>query len=159
MFSMTCFSTLNRNSGQATLERLARTAPEHKAFYAAKLSQNGFLVSLLDNVAPPEAVRYFIARSNVHWKNVSRFVLTDLPVYLPESGFIGGNRPGEDDFHLAVWLARTVAVLGGSPDKDGVKSLEKELGGSGTVPQKVKNYWKLWSERDSWKSQYGRALH
>jgi hypothetical protein len=114
---------------------------------------------LLDGTAPPDVVRQFIARSNIHWKNVSRFVSTDLPVYLPDSGFIGGDKPGEDDFHLAVWLARTVAVLGGTPDKNGVKALEKELGGSETVPQKVQNYWKLWSGRDSWKTQYNKALH
>ncbi|KAF8524230.1 hypothetical protein JB92DRAFT_2827121 [Gautieria morchelliformis] len=144
---------------QNSLERLARTAPEYKAFYKTKLAQNGFLVSLFDNVAPPDAVRYFIGRSNIHWRNVSQFVSTDLPLYLPASGFIGGEMPGEDDFHLAVWLARTVAVLGGSPNKDGVKSLEKELGGSGSVPQKVKNYWKLWSERESWRILYRRTLH
>lgn len=145
--------------GQATLERLARTTPEYGAFYKSKLAQNGFLLALLDNVAPPEAVRYFLTRSRIHWHNVSRFVSTDLPDYLPDTGFIGGDKPGEDDFHLAVWLARTVAVLGGSPNRNGVKSLEKELGGAGTVPLKVQNYWKLWSERDSWKTQYGRALH
>ncbi|KAF8586905.1 hypothetical protein K439DRAFT_1552213 [Ramaria rubella] len=144
--------------GQHTLERLARTAPEHQAFYRTKLAQNGFLLSLLDNTASSRAVKAFIARSIVHWKNVLQFILVELPTYLPDSGFIGGDRPGEDDFHLAVWLARTVGILGGSPNTEGIKTLEKELGGCGTVPKKVQNYWKLWSGRNSWRIQYGQ-LH
>jgi len=143
--------------GQAALNRIAPTASEHKAFYDAKIAGNGFLVSLFDGTAPPQAVQAFIAQSTAHWKNVSQFISMKLPKYLPESGFIGGDMPGEDDFHLAAWLARTVGVAGGSPAAEGVTCLEGELGGA--VPKKVENYWKIWSERKSWKAQYAQGLH
>lgn len=145
--------------GQATLLRIAPTAPEHKPFYDRKIADNGFLFAIFDETAPPQAVQGFIAMSHAHWKNVVKFISVDLPTYLPDSGFIGGDQPGEDDFHLAAWLARTVSVTGGSPAANGVISLEGELGGKGTVPPKVQNYWRTWSEKESWKTQYAQGLH
>ena len=85
------------------------------------------------------------------------FIKDILPGYLPDSGFIGGERPGEDDFHVAAWLARIAATLGGDAGKDGVHALEKELGVP--VPDKVANYWAAWSERESWKITYREGLH
>ena len=76
-----------------------------------------------------------------------------MPGYLPESGLIGGERPGEDDFHVGAWLARIVSTTGGKE----VSALEAELGQP--VPPKVVSYWNAWSERDSWKKVYAQGLH
>lgn len=135
------------------MEQLARTNPEHRNFYETKSSQNGILVSLLENTASPEVKQSFFARSKRHWENVARFILVELPDYLPENGFTAGNEPGEDDFHLIAWLTRTILVLGGMPSAEGVKSLEKELGGK-PVPRKVQTYWETWTRRESWKYQF-----
>lgn len=85
---------------------------------------------------------------------MAQFILMDLPRYLPDEGFASGDsEPGEVDFHLIVWLVRTVWALGGTPSADGVKSLEKELGGK-QVPRKIQLYWEAWTRRDSWKYQF-----
>ncbi|KAF8508722.1 hypothetical protein BU17DRAFT_99541 [Hysterangium stoloniferum] len=144
---------------QAALAQLLQSAPEHAAFYAAKAAQNGQLVAIFGGTAPPEVVQGFIAQSKGHWASIAAFVAADLPGYLPDAGFIGGERPGEDDFHLAVWLARTVAVAGGGNTPEGILALEGALGGTGTVPKKVQSYWNLWRDRESWKEQYADSLH
>ena len=76
---------------------------------------------------------------------------------LPESGFIGGAEPGEDDFHFGAWLARVTWVCGGDKEAEGYKALEKEL--NGPVPDKVVSYWKAWSARPSWQKVYAETLH
>lgn len=86
------------------------------------------------------------------------FILEELPDILPESGFLGGDKPGEDDFHLAAWLARIASVAGGGDSsKDGARAIEKELGKA--TPEKVVSYWTAWSGRKSWQEVYANGLH
>jgi hypothetical protein len=86
------------------------------------------------------------------------FILKELSDILPESGFLGGDKPGEDDFHLAAWLARLVFVTGGGDSsKDGVHAIEKEL--DKPTPEKVVSYWTAWSSRKSWQEVYAKGLH
>ena len=92
-----------------------------------------------------------------HWKAIVGYILNDLPSILPESGFIGGSDPGEDDFHVGAWLARVSWVAGADKESEGYKALEKELGQE--VPPKVVSYWKAWSARPSWKKVYAETLH
>ena len=84
-------------------------------------------------------------------------VPSNLPTILPESGFIGGAQPGEDDFHVGAWIARVAWVCGGDKEAEGYKALEKEL--KGDVPPKVVAYWTAWSVRPSWKKVYEETLH
>ncbi|KAG8916132.1 hypothetical protein FRC01_003358 [Tulasnella sp. 417] len=101
---------------------------------------------------------YFSASEKI-WRAIRSFILDDVPRYLPEGpGFIGGERPGEDDFHFIVWLARIVLLTGGAPDADGVLTLKKELGGE-EVPGKVVSFWRAWCEMQAWKVVYGGGLH
>jgi hypothetical protein len=76
---------------------------------------------------------------------------------LPETGFIGGAEPGEDDFHVGAWLARVTWVCGGNKEADGYKALEKEL--NVEVPPKIVSYWKAWAVRPSWQKVYAETLH
>jgi len=140
---------------QASLEKNAPTpeAAKHTEFYKSKMADNGMLKSIYEGNAPPEAKGQFYAASNKHWDNLRKFILEELPTYLPESGLIGGETPDEDDFHTGAWLARIVATLGGTD----VSALSKEL--NAPVPPKVESYWKAWSGRDSWKSVYAEGLH
>lgn len=142
-------------SGQKALEHHSTTPDgnEHGDFYKAKIAGNGGLLAIYSGTAPDKATQQFYATSQQHWENLRKFILEELPGYLPESGFIGGERPGEDDFHLGAWLARIVATTGG---KD-ASALEAELGQS--VPPKVVAYWATWSVRDSWKKVYAQGLH
>lgn len=99
----------------------------------------------------------FYATSTEHWKNIVEYLTDVLPTFLPESGFIAGAEPGEDDFHVGAWLVRVAWIAGATKDADGYKALEKELKTS--VSPKVASYWKAWAERDSWKVVYSETLH
>ena len=99
----------------------------------------------------------FFATSAAHWANIVGYILNDLPAILPESGFIDGAEPGEDDFHVGGWLARVTWVTGGDKEAEGYKALEKEL--KTEVPPKVVAYWKAWSARPSWQKVYAETLH
>lgn len=150
---------MHTRSGQEALRKHSLTPEgvEFKEFYDAKLTGNGALHAVYTGAAPADG---FFAKSNAHWDALRQFILSELPGYLPEpsspSGpFIFGAAPGEDDFHLAAWLARIVAASGGS--KVGLDALARELGES--VPGKIQAYWAAWAERDSWKKLYGEALH
>jgi hypothetical protein len=111
------------------------------------------LKAIYEGNVPAEAKQGFFATSTKHWENIRKFVLEEVPQVLPDEGFIGGERPGEDDFHLGAWLARIVGVVGG---KD-IDDLKEELGQD--VPEKVVKYWQTWSARDSWKTVYAEGLH
>jgi hypothetical protein len=99
----------------------------------------------------------FFEQSKAHWDAVRSFILNILPAYLPNSGFVGGVKPGEDDFHVAAWLARIASARGAKKTEQGLKELEKEVGMS--VPEKVAKYWNAWAQRESWKTVYQDGLH
>jgi hypothetical protein len=145
--------------GQKSLEKFSVTPVgiAFKSFYDAKIASNESSLAIYQSKSDAKVTDDFFQSSKTHWENLRKFINEILPPYLPDSGFIGGERPGEDDFHVAAWLARITATTGGNPDKDGVKALEKELGGP--VPTKIANYWNSWSERESWKITYSEGLH
>lgn len=93
--------------GQAALEKhsVLPEAEAHKSFYEGKLASNGGLLALFKGEAPPAAKDDLFAKSQAHFDNVKSFLYGSLLSYLPESGFIGGNIPGEGKFRsLGVWL-------------------------------------------------------
>lgn len=141
---------------QAKLEELAPKSPEDlKAFYKEKLEFNGFLSSVYAEGATSEATAGWFAKSTQHWADVKAFVETELPSLLPASGFVDGATPGEADFHVAAWLARTAGVAGASPDN--VAPLGEALGI--TLDPKVVAYFDAWKVRESWKTLYADGLH
>ena len=91
------------------------------------------------------------------WDSIASFILTELPALLPESGFLGGATPGEDDFHVGAWLTRVAWIAGATKDEEGYKALEKEL--NAPVPAKVAAYWKAWYARPSWQKVYAETMH
>ncbi|KAG2129951.1 hypothetical protein DEU56DRAFT_489271 [Suillus clintonianus] len=131
---------------------------DHRNFYDAKVAENGKVLSIYQAKAPENVKNGFFEISRVHWDTLKAFILDELPDILPESGFLGGDIPGEDDFHLAAWLARIVfAAGGGDSSRDGVHSIEKELGKP--TPERVVSYWTAWSRRKSWQDVYANGLH
>jgi hypothetical protein len=98
-------------------------------------------------------VEHFIAQSNAVWSNIIHLITVDLPDILPTSGFIGGERPGETDFHYEGYLARITMSQGVGH----VKDLEQSLGKP--VPHNVVAYWDAWVVRESWKKVYAETLH
>lgn len=121
------------------------------------MAGNGGLLALYLGKAPEAAKHGFFVKSQGHWDALRTFILELLPARLPDHGFIGGDRPGEDDFHVAAWMARIAATSGAQMDVDGLKALEKDLGKP--VPQKFAAYWEAWSARPSWKEVYADGLH
>ncbi|CAG7847431.1 SubName: Full=Uncharacterized protein {ECO:0000313/EMBL:CCA68191.1} [Serendipita indica DSM 11827] len=111
------------------LQRVAPTAPpELKDFYDAKVTK----ISGLNAIYTP-----------------------DLPTYLPEQGFLGGDIPGEADYHVGAWLARIASVLGAKNETGAWKSFEV----FGPVPESLQKYWEAWTARKSWNAVYKDGLH
>ncbi|RPD63006.1 hypothetical protein L227DRAFT_599271 [Lentinus tigrinus ALCF2SS1-6] len=153
------FPLLFLQNRQNSLEKHS-TLPEaaaFKEFYDGKKAGNGGFLAIYKGEVPEDAKQHFFKQSIAHWKNIVAFILDELPAVLPESGFLGGDTPGEDDFHLGAWLARITFFVGGKPDKDGYKALEKET--KKPVPAKVAAYWLAWAERASFKKVYENGLH
>ena len=80
-----------------------------------------------------------------------------LPTAITEGPFIGGVRPGVDDFHVGAWITRIAFVSGAQKSEEGLSALEKRFG---PLPENVKAYWTAWIGRDSWVKAYPEnALH
>uniref|UniRef100_A0A0W0GBG9 GST N-terminal domain-containing protein n=1 Tax=Moniliophthora roreri TaxID=221103 RepID=A0A0W0GBG9_MONRR len=131
-------------------------ATPFKAFYEAKIAANDSVLSIYKSEAPDAAKEEFFKRSQVHFDTIAAFVNQDLPNYLPVSGFIGGEEPGEDDFHLGAWIARIVATLGAQTSEEATQAVERSYGKS--LPEKVAVYWRVWVSRPSWKKVYAKGL-
>ncbi|OSD03506.1 hypothetical protein PYCCODRAFT_1434403 [Trametes coccinea BRFM310] len=146
----------NRQNSLEKHSVLPEAAPL-KSIYDEKKKGNGSFLSVYKGEVPEETKQAFFKQSIQHWNNLVSFILNDLPAALPESGFLGGQNPGEDDFHLAAWLVRIAHLVGASADKDGIKALEKET--KKPIPPKVAAYWAAWVERPSFKKVYVNGLH
>jgi len=146
----------NRQNALEKFSKTAQAAP-FKEFYEAKIAGNGGVLAIYKGEAPEDAKAAFFKQSTEHWETISAFITNELPAILPESGFLGGATPGEDDFHLGAWLARLVHVKGGKIGKDGHAALESET--KQPIPPKVAAYWAAWNERPSWQKVYSDGLH
>ncbi|KAJ7456702.1 hypothetical protein FB451DRAFT_1276887 [Mycena latifolia] len=147
------------SSRQAALEKHSQTpeAEPHKAFYETKLAQNGGLLAIVTGKAPAEHKAGFFAKSQAHFDSVKTAVFEVLPGFLPASGFIGGEVPGEDDFHVGAWLTRIAATCGAKSADDALAAFAAAYGAP--VPEKVAAYWGAWTARPSWKTVYATNLH
>ncbi|KAI8995559.1 hypothetical protein BD414DRAFT_245103 [Trametes punicea] len=146
----------NRQNSLEKHSVLPEAAP-FKSFYDEKKEANGNILAIYKGEVTEEKKEAFFKDSTEHWNNLVSFILNDLPATLPESGFLGGANPGEDDFHLGAWLVRIAHLSGAKADKDGIKALEKET--KKPIPPKVVAYWAAWIERPSFKRVYVNGLH
>ncbi|KAF9654036.1 hypothetical protein BDM02DRAFT_3107253 [Thelephora ganbajun] len=144
---------------QTALDRISVTpeAAEFKAFYDEKITANGGLLKVYKYEVPEEAKNGFFQASTGHVANIRDLIINTISVKLPASGFLGGEKPGEDDYHLIGWLARIASTVFAPNDATGILAYEKELGVP--VPPTVVSYWKLWAERSSFKTVYAAGLH
>jgi len=144
---------------QAALERISITpeAAPFKAFYDEKIAANGGLLKIYKYQVPEEVKKGFFHGSTGHVANIRELILNVISTQLPASGFLGGEKPGEDDFHLIGWLARIASTVFAPNDATGILAYEKELGVP--VPPTIASYWKLWAERSSFKTVYAAGLH
>ncbi|RDX55940.1 hypothetical protein OH76DRAFT_1414459 [Lentinus brumalis] len=153
------FALLFLQNRQNSLEKYS-VLPEAaalKEFYDGKKAFNGGILAIYKGEVPEDAKQQFFKQASALWQNIVSFILEELPAVLPESGFLGGETPGEDDFHVEAWLARVTFLAGGKPEKDGYKALEKET--KQPLPAKVVAYWTAWAERASFKKVYENGLH
>lgn len=142
--------------GQATLLRVVPTAPpELKAFYDAKLAANTGVLAVYTPGAPDEVVTPYFKATQDSLDAIGNFITTTLPQYLPEHGFIGGDVPGEADFHLGAWMSKVAVSLGAKNEK-GQFSVFSIFG---AVPTKVANYWDAWVSKESWNYVYKNGLY
>ncbi|KAJ7042531.1 hypothetical protein C8F04DRAFT_1208019 [Mycena alexandri] len=143
----------------AGLEKYAASADgaQFKAFYEEKLQVNGGLLAIIQGKAPEEAKTTFFTRSTEHFENLKTALFEVLPGFLPGSGFIGGDVPGEDDYHVGAWLTRIGATTGAKTADEAAKTIEATYGAP--APAKVLAYWGAWTTRPSWKKVYANGLH
>ncbi|KAJ7666404.1 hypothetical protein B0H17DRAFT_950902 [Mycena rosella] len=144
---------------QGALEKYAAD-PEgapFKAFYEAKLAQNGGGLAISNGTAPEEAKAGFFAMSTAHFAAIKAALYEILPGVLPASGFIGGATPGEDDFHVGAWLTRILLTCGAKSADDALAALAAAHGAP--APASVAAYWGAWTARPSWTKVYGSGLH
>ena|SRR5579863_110965 len=146
-------------AGLGYLKRYAETpgAQANKSFYDKRITSLSDLYMILEGQAPDEAKQAFFSDSSALWDGIKAFTIHTLPAAITEGPFIGGSRPGVDDYHVGAWLARIANVLGTENSEEGVPALEK---GFGPLPEKVKAYWAAWIARDSWVKAYpGNVLY
>ncbi|KAG9046815.1 hypothetical protein FS837_003575 [Tulasnella sp. UAMH 9824] len=158
-----CGTFLSQREEALKKYRSLDTAGKYKELYDYRYDleapQRAIYFTFVPNPSIDSAKAAYFSASEKIWEAIRNFILADVPRYLPEGpGFIGGERPGEDDFHFIVWLARIVLLTGGAPDADGVLTLKKELGGE-EVPEKVVSFWRAWCETRAWEVVYGGGLH
>jgi len=139
-------------------EEKASAPPEYAAFYKQKDEENRPGVQIYSEGAPDELTKPFFEQSQANWDAIGSLIYTDLPKHLPESGFVGGDAPGEADWHVAAWIARIGAVLGAKATPGEWETLSQLKGGE-PVPKKVQNYWDAWANRESWNSVYASGLY
>jgi hypothetical protein len=139
--------------GLEYLRKYAATpeAQAHKPFYDKRISTISGLHALLNDQARDEDKENFFSTSSSSWDDIKTFILETLPAAIAEGPFIGGARPGVDDFHVGAWLARIAFVKGAQKSDTGVAALEKAFG---PLPEKVKVFWSAWVARDSWVEAY-----
>jgi len=141
------------------LKRYAMT-PEgqaHKSFYDQRIAAISGLYALLNGQASDEVKQSSFSATTALWDAIKAFTVETLPAAIAEGPFIGGDRPGVDDFHVGAWLARIAFVLGAQNSDAGVSVLEKAFG---PLPEKVKVFWSAWIVRDSWVKTYpDNVLH
>jgi len=146
-------------AGLGHLKKYA-AAPEaqvHKAFYDRQITKISGLHALLNGQAPDEGKQRFFSKASALWDGIKVFIVETLPAAITEGPFIGGVRPGVDDFHVGAWIARIAFVSGAQKSDEGVSALEKRFG---PLPENVKAYWTAWIGRDSWVKAYPEnALH
>ncbi|KAH8102593.1 hypothetical protein BXZ70DRAFT_1059164 [Cristinia sonorae] len=115
------FASVFVNNRQNALLKYVDT-PEAEPFktsvFEPKIQANGAVLDIYTGKASDEVKQVFFKQCTQHWNNISDFILKELPGYLPESGFINGDVPGEDDFHIGIWLVRIANLCGGTPTKD-----------------------------------------
>ncbi|KDQ59651.1 hypothetical protein JAAARDRAFT_33221 [Jaapia argillacea MUCL 33604] len=131
-----------------------------KAFYTEKLTGNGGLLAIYESKVPVSTTTDFFAQSQAHWANIKSFIYDILPAALAntQGPFLGGSKPGEDDFHVGGWLARIVSMIPGAhKGTDGITVLKEEF--AGDVPESVVTYWNAWCLRESWEVVYAEGLH
>jgi len=141
------------------LKKYAATpeAQVHKSFYDNQITKISGLHAVLNGQAPDDGKQRFFSKSSALWDGIKVFTVETLPTSITEGPFIGGVRPGVDDFHVGAWIARIAFVSGAQKSEEGLSVLEKRFG---TLPEKVKAYWRAWIVRDSWVKAYpNNALH
>jgi len=129
----------------------------HKAFYDKQITKLEGLQAVLNGQAPDDGKQQFFSKCSALWDGIKVFIVETLPTAITEGPFIGGVRPGVDDFHVGAWIARIAFVSGAQKSEEGLSALEKKFG---PLDEKVKAYWTAWIARDSWVKAYANnALH
>jgi hypothetical protein len=147
-------SHLTFPTGLAKIKEYAAlpTAVPFQAIFDARIATFSIMLSIFDGSASESTKKTFFAASQDKYEASRAFVIDTLPASITDGPFVAGVQPGEDDFHVAAWLARIARSAGASSESEGLAALETWFGAP--VPEKVKVLWSAWVERESWKTVY-----
>ncbi|WOO79928.1 uncharacterized protein LOC62_02G003442 [Vanrija pseudolonga] len=137
---------------QTALEKYPAEAPELAEFYKGKLEDNTVLYDFYQGKLDAAGEDKVFAQGKAVWASAGELVHGPLTAALKTaSPFLAGDKPGEADYHVIVWLARAISLSGteqGQPADVGLPNLHKRIGGPEIDPA-VAKYWETWRERES----------
>jgi hypothetical protein len=129
--------------------------PEGAAFkdmYDAKIAGHEIVVGVYGGTAPAAAKDGFVGASHALHGAVKTMLYETLPGAIGTGPFVAGAAPGEDDFHVLAWLARTALCAGAQTVDDAPTALEKTFGAP--PPEKIVALLQAWAPRESFKYTY-----
>ncbi|GFZ51190.1 hypothetical protein JCM24511_08948 [Saitozyma sp. JCM 24511] len=144
---------------QVALENLIQMAPtEYQEFLTQKRAENQQMFDFYCG-SPDSTTReahYNQCRSA--WNAVGALIRGPITDALKNTKgpFAAGEHPGEADFHVATWLARTISNAGVSPNSPSsvaIPKLKERTGGDSYDPC-IAKYWDAWIVRPSFKESH-----
>ncbi|KIR29355.1 hypothetical protein I307_01260 [Cryptococcus deuterogattii 99/473] len=115
-------------------------------FLEEKLKSSEEVWQLYHGQSGEEKLKQFFDISIKTWTERLPEACAKLEEMIEEPYFLG-DQISLADLHVISWLARLVSIADGSLTKDGLNALEAKMGKP--PGDKLRNFWKLWAERES----------
>lgn len=141
---------------QKALDQYAPNAPaEFKDFLEAKQKGNKEFLEFYTGNPDENARQAAYKQAQELWKSAGIVIRGVITQAINANGgpFAAGPNPGEVDYHIITWLARTVTNTGvepNSPASVAIPKLQEYTGGHNFDPV-IGKYWDAWLARDSFK--------
>ncbi|KAK8849678.1 hypothetical protein IAR55_005013 [Kwoniella newhampshirensis] len=118
-------------------------------FIEDKLQSNEHIWSLYNGQAGEENEKAFFDISTQTWTEALPDAFSKLETAI-RGPYALGDQVSLADLHAISWLTRLVSIAGGEADATGLDTLEPYVG-KGTLGPKLRKFWDVWVERESYK--------
>ncbi|KAJ9097380.1 hypothetical protein QFC19_006850 [Naganishia cerealis] len=134
----------NGSNGATSLE--AKTLQ----FLKEKKEANEILCAIYNRQAGKEREQGFFDASVKAWTESLPDVLNKLEREI-KGPYALGDHVSLADLHIISWLARLVQIAEGDVSADAILVIEKRMGNGHHIGEKLKQFWALWIQRESFK--------